>query len=81
MFKLTSSGRPKKVMLQVTLLGIFRTFIGRFSKNDLLVSDALIGWTKTENITTEMFFVFMFKIKVLGTSLTKRQFATFIRRL
>ena len=81
MFKLTSSGRPKNVMLQVTLLGIFRTIIGRFSKNDLLVSDALIGWTKTENITTEMCFVFMFKIKVLGTSLTKRHFATFIRRL
>ena len=81
MSKLASSGRSKDVMLQVTLLGVFRKFIGRFSKSDLLVSDALIGWTKSEIITTEMCFVFMFKIKVLGTSPTERHFATFVGRL
>ena len=65
--KLTSWGRPKYVMLQVSLLDIFRTFIGRFSKmkeyamTNVLVSNTYIWWTKSENITTGMCFVFIFK--------------------
>ena len=68
MFKLTSWWRPKDVRLQVLLWDVFRTFLGRFSLTDLLVSNTHIWWTKTENITTEMRFVLMLKTDVLGRS-------------
>ena len=72
MFKLTSWGLPKDVMLQVSLLDVFRTFIGRFSKlneyaiTNFLGSNTHIWWSKTESITTEMHFVLNFKLTSWG---------------
>ena len=75
MIKLTSWRRPKDVALRVSLLDVFRTFLGRFSKTERIwrvtnfsVSNTHIWWTKNENITTNMCFVLMFKIDALGSS-------------
>ena len=75
MIKLTSWRRPKDVALRVSLLDVFRTFLGRFSKTERIwrvtnfsVSNTHIWWTKNENIATNMCFVLMFKIDALGTS-------------
>ena len=56
----------------------FGTFLGRswdispklkeYAIRNFLVSNTHIWWTKTENVTTEMHFVFLFKTYILGTS-------------
>ena len=86
MIKLTPWGRPKDAMLRLSLWDVFKTFLGRFSKtervwNNFLVYNTHVCWTKTENFTTEMSFVLMFKMDVLRTLPSGHHFGTFIRRL
>ena len=65
MFKLTSWKRPKYVTLQVSLGKISRK-LKKHAVTKFLGYNTHI--TKTENKTTEMRFLLMFKIDVLGTS-------------
>ena len=74
MIKLTFWGRPKNFSQRMSPWDVFRTFLERFSKTEryaitnFLVFNTHIWWTKTENITTEIQFVLLFKIDVLETS-------------
>ena len=61
MIKLTFWGRPEDVTLRAPRLKEYE--IANF-----LVSNTHIRWTKTENFTTEMRFVLIFKMDILGTS-------------
>ena len=73
MVKLTSWGRPKDVTLQVSLWDEdVSPKLEEYVITNFLVSNTHIWWIKTENITTEMHFLLMSKIDVLGTSRERR---------